>query len=178
MLSTGPGCICIGAPCWNSTNFKKLLDVAALAFVLTTNTGSSFNLSAPGAFSFANPDALSNSDVSTLLFTIDSFVAIPTTSSLGLLVYFDTMMFCSAILWKFPFWKIIPSCTDIWNDLPNTFVLASPSTSKLELAIVTFPVLTKFTFSTAPLAVPFSGTIVAVGKSSIENPDPLDVTLM
>ena len=63
----------------NSAIFKKLLDASAFVVVLTTNTGSSFNLSAPGAFSFANPDALSNSDVSTLLLTVLSVVAIPTT---------------------------------------------------------------------------------------------------
>ena len=69
----------------NSAIFKKLLDASAFVVVLTTNTGSSFNLSAPGAFSFANPDALSNSDVSTLLLTVLSVVCIPTIVSFGLL---------------------------------------------------------------------------------------------
>ena len=84
-------------------NFKKLFEDSADALVFTTNVGVSFNLSAPGAFSFAKPAALSNKDVSILLLTIDSTVWTPTTFSLGLLVYFDTIISCSANLWKVPF---------------------------------------------------------------------------
>ena len=56
-----------------------MLDDSAVDLLLTTSVGTNFNLSAPGAFSFAYPDALSNNVVSTLLLTVLSVVAIPTT---------------------------------------------------------------------------------------------------
>ena len=87
---------------------------------MTTNVGCSLSLSAPGAFSFANPDALSNNEVSALLFTNDSVVATPTAISLGLLVYFETIISCSEKRWKVPFWKMTPSPTFIWKALPIT----------------------------------------------------------
>jgi hypothetical protein len=48
-------------------------------FNLDTNFGSSFNLCAPGAFSFGYPRALSEIDSSVFSLTIDSVVSKPTT---------------------------------------------------------------------------------------------------
>ena len=114
--------------------------------MLTVNVGTNFNLSAPGAFSLANPDALSNRLVSTLLLTKDSSVVTPTASSLGLFVYFDTIIDCSAKRWKVPFWKMTPSCTFIWNALPVTSSsVFDVSVSKSLSATVTSPILFKVT---------------------------------
>ena len=174
-----------------------MFEDVALGIVLTTNVGCSFNLSAPGAFSLAKPDALSNSDVSALLLTKDSVVATPTAISLGLLVYFETIISCSEKRWKVPFWKMTPSPTFIWKALPITlnWELVASVTNSL-LAIVTFPVLFKFTETViCPFEIafaksyvvlaellpcvntpPLEATIVADGRSSTLNPEPFALT--
>ena len=166
--------------------------------MLTVNVGTSFNLSAPGAFSLANPEALSKRLVSTLLLTKDSVVVTPTVSSFGLFVYFDTIISCSAKRWKVPFWKMTPSCTFIWNALPVTLnSVFDASVSKSLLATVTRPVLFKVTSNVmSPLEIafaksyvafdeevplvntpPLAATIVGLGKSSAVNPVPLATIL-
>ena len=62
---------------------KKLFVASALDVVLTTSVGSSFNLYAPGAFSFENPLALSFRDESVVLFAIVSVVWNPMQRSLA-----------------------------------------------------------------------------------------------
>ena len=91
-----------------------MFDAIASAVVFTTKVGFNCSLSAPGAFSLANPEALSNNAVSLLLLMKDSLVATPTVNSLGLFVYFDTIISWAAKRWKVPFWKMTPSCTFIW----------------------------------------------------------------
>ena len=142
-----------------------MFEAAALAFVLTTRLGVSFNLSAPGAFSFANPDALSSRDVSTLLLTVLSTVLTPTTSSFGLFVYFETIISCSANLWNTPFWNMTPSPTVIWNDLPVTLNCVLPPASAVNrssLATVTLIVSSRLTLNEAA-AVLVDDTTLAVG---------------
>ena len=90
---------------------KKLVLFDVSVFSLATKDGVSFNLCAPGAFSFVYPRALSNKEVSVFSLMIVSVVWKPTIYPATLVLKSLMFMTLGETLTKNPFWNTVPSPT-------------------------------------------------------------------